>query len=73
MVEDVAATGGSALKAVEAVEEGAEVALVLTMVDREEGRDGGVEQAGLTFRSLLQGGGVFVKLDPNCSSAMRLG
>ena len=38
IVEDVTTTGGSALKAVEAVREaGGEVVLVLTMVDREEG------------------------------------
>ncbi len=38
IVEDVTTTGGSALKAAEAVREaGGEVALVLTMVDREEG------------------------------------
>ena len=38
IVEDVTTTGGSALKAVEAVRDaGAEIALVFTMVDREEG------------------------------------
>src|ERR1700732_2196140 len=38
VVEDVTTTGGSAMKAVETVREaGAEVALVLTMIDREEG------------------------------------
>src|SRR5690349_6864495 len=38
IVEDVATTGGSAIQAVKAVrEEGAEIALVLTMVDRQEG------------------------------------
>ena len=55
VVEDVTTTGGSALKAVEAVrEEGAEVALVLTMVDREEGATEAFAQAGLTFRSLYR-------------------
>src|SRR6187397_1331409 len=38
IVEDVTTTGGSAMKAVESVREtGAEVVLVFTMVDREEG------------------------------------
>src|SRR6202012_3230614 len=37
VVEDVTTTGGSAMKAVEALREaGADVALVFTMVDREE-------------------------------------
>jgi orotate phosphoribosyltransferase len=49
IVEDVTTTGGSAMKAVDAVREaGGEVALVLTMVDREEGA------TGLTFRSLYK-------------------
>ena len=40
IVEDVTTTGGSAIKAVEAVRDaGGEVALVFTMVDREEGAD----------------------------------
>jgi orotate phosphoribosyltransferase len=55
VVEDVTTTGGSALKAVEAVrEEGAEVALVLAMVDREEGASEAFAQAGLQFRSLYK-------------------
>jgi len=55
VVEDVTTTGGSAMKAVEAVrEEGAEVALVLTMVDREEGAKDAFSQAGLAFRSLYK-------------------
>ncbi len=55
VVEDVTTTGGSALKAVEAVREaGGEVALVLTMVDREEGADDTFAQAGLPFRSLFR-------------------
>ena len=55
VVEDVTTTGGSAMKAVEAVREaGAEVALVLTMVDREEGATETFAQAGLAFRSLYK-------------------
>jgi orotate phosphoribosyltransferase len=55
IVEDVTTTGGSALKAVEAVREaGGIVALVLTMVDREEGATEAFSEAGLTFRSLYK-------------------
>ena len=55
IVEDVTTTGGSAMKAVEAVREtGAEVVLVLTMVDREEGADDTFGAAGLPFRSLYK-------------------
>jgi orotate phosphoribosyltransferase len=55
IVEDVTTTGGSALKAVEAVREaGGEIALVLTMVDREEGATKTFAEAGLTFRSLYK-------------------
>jgi orotate phosphoribosyltransferase len=57
VVEDVTTTGGSALKAVEAVREaGGEVTLVLTMVDREEGAAETFAQAGLPFRSLFKAG-----------------
>jgi len=45
------------LKAVEAVREaGGEVALVFTMVDREEGASETFAQAGLAFRSLYKAG-----------------
>jgi orotate phosphoribosyltransferase len=55
VVEDVTTTGGSAMKAVEAVREaGGNVALVLTMVDREEGASETFKQAGLPFRSLYK-------------------
>ena len=55
VVEDVTTTGGSAMKAVEAVREaGGSVALVLTMVDREEGASDTFKQAGLPFRSLYK-------------------
>jgi orotate phosphoribosyltransferase len=55
IVEDVTTTGGSAMKAVEAVRDaGGEVALVLTMVDREEGATETFAQAGLPFRSLYR-------------------
>ena len=55
IVEDVTTTGGSAIKAVEAVKEsGAEIILVLTMVDREEGATEAFAEAGLPFRSLFK-------------------
>ncbi|UFZ02558.1 orotate phosphoribosyltransferase [Bradyrhizobium ontarionense] len=55
VVEDVTTTGGSAMKAVEALREaGAEVALVFTMVDREEGAAETFAEAGLPFRALYK-------------------
>jgi orotate phosphoribosyltransferase len=55
IVEDVTTTGGSAIKAVEAVRDaGAEIALVFTMVDRDEGATEAFAEAGLTFRSLFK-------------------
>ena len=56
IVEDVTTTGGSALKAVEAVRDaGAEIVLVFTMVDREEGAAETFAQAGLRVPLALQG------------------
>jgi orotate phosphoribosyltransferase len=63
IVEDVTTTGGSALKAAEAIREaGGEVALVLTMVDREEGAAETFKQAGLAFKSLFRAS-EFLKAD----------
>ena len=57
IVEDVTTTGGSALKAVEAVREaGGQIALVFTMVDREEGAGDTFAAAGIAFRSLYKAG-----------------
>ena len=54
IVEDVSTTGGSAVKAVEAVEaEGAQVVLVLAMVDRGEGAAETFAAAGVPFRALF--------------------
>lgn len=53
IVEDVTTTGGSAVKAVDAVRDaGGEVVLAFTMVDREEGANETFAQAGVPFRSL---------------------
>lgn len=55
VVEDVTTTGGSALKAIEAVKDaGGEIVLVLTIVDREEGAEGTFAAAGLPFRALFR-------------------
>lgn len=55
IVEDVTTTGGSAIKAAEAVRDaGGEVALVITMVDREEGATETFREAGIPFRSLYK-------------------
>ncbi len=54
VLEDVTTTGGSALQAVTAVREaGAEVALVLTIVDRLEGAAAAFAEAGVAFDALL--------------------
>jgi orotate phosphoribosyltransferase len=55
IVEDVTTTGGSALKAVEAVRDsGGDIVLVFTMVDREEGATDTFKEAGIPFRSLFK-------------------
>jgi orotate phosphoribosyltransferase len=55
VVEDVTTTGGSAMRAAEAVREaGGEVALVLTMIDREEGASQAFAKVGLPFRALYR-------------------
>ena len=54
IVEDVTTTGGSALKAVDIVRAaGAEVAVVTTIVDRQEGAAEAFAAAGLVFKPLL--------------------
>ena len=54
IVEDVTTTGGSALKAAEAVRaEGGEVVRVVTLVDRQEGAEAAFKEAGLTFTPVL--------------------
>ena len=54
VVEDVTTTGGSALKAVDVLRNvGAEIALVLTIVDRQEGAADAFKAAGVGFDALL--------------------
>lgn len=55
IVEDVTTTGGSAIKAAEAVRgAGGEIVAVFTIIDREEGASETFAQAGLPFRSLYK-------------------
>ena len=55
VIEDVTTTGGSAIKAVDAVKDaGGEVVLVFTIVDREEGAAETFQNAGVAFRSLFR-------------------
>jgi orotate phosphoribosyltransferase len=55
VVEDTITTGGSALKAIQAVEaEGGTVIGVLALVDREEGGREAIEQAGYSVRALVR-------------------
>jgi len=54
VVEDVITTGGSALRAIEAVRaEGGTVAGVLALVDREEGGRQAIEAAGIPVISMV--------------------
>ena len=54
VVEDVATTGGSAIQAAQALrEEGANIALVLTIVDRLEGAKENFDAERLEFRALF--------------------
>jgi orotate phosphoribosyltransferase len=55
VVEDVTTTGGSALKAIEVVQDaGGDIVLVFTIVDREEGAMETFASAGLPFRALFR-------------------
>ncbi|MBS0243531.1 MAG: orotate phosphoribosyltransferase [Proteobacteria bacterium] len=54
ILEDVTTTGGSSMKAIEAVKgEGATVVRVLTMVDRQEGAAEAFAKAGIAFSALV--------------------
>jgi orotate phosphoribosyltransferase len=55
IVEDVTTTGGSAMKAAKALEEaGAKIALVISILDREEGAEALYAEAGIPFQSLFK-------------------
>ncbi|MEZ5876220.1 MAG: orotate phosphoribosyltransferase, partial [Hyphomicrobiales bacterium] len=54
VLEDVTTTGGSSLKAIEAIKaEGGHVVKVLTIVDRQEGAAAAFEAAGVPFAALV--------------------
>ncbi len=68
IVEDVTTTGGSAIKAADAVRDaGGEVALVITTVDREEGATETFRDAGIPFRSLYKASEFPSGVDPQSS------
>ncbi|MBI5373811.1 MAG: orotate phosphoribosyltransferase [Candidatus Schekmanbacteria bacterium] len=55
VVEDVVTTGGSTLNAIKTVEaEGGKVAMVISVIDREEGGRENIEKAGYKFASLFK-------------------
>ncbi|MEK6223995.1 MAG: orotate phosphoribosyltransferase [Thermodesulfobacteriales bacterium] len=55
MFEDVVTTGGSVIKAINAVRDsGAEVSKLLVVVDREEGAKARVKEMGIQFFSIFQ-------------------
>ncbi len=65
VVEDVITTGGSALKAVDAVRSaGGTVLGVLALVDREEGGREAIEAAGLAVRSLVSASALLAQMPP---------
>ena len=54
VLEDVTTTGGSAMKAIEALKaEGATIARVISLVDRLEGAADAFKRAGIPFTALL--------------------
>ena len=54
IVEDVTTTGGSAIKAAEAIRaSGAEIVRVITIVDRQDGAEDAFKAAGMDFKPLL--------------------
>jgi orotate phosphoribosyltransferase len=64
VIEDVITTGGSALRAVEAVRgAGGEVAGVLALVDREEGGREALENAGLAVVALTRASEIVARME----------
>jgi orotate phosphoribosyltransferase len=63
VIEDVVTTGGSALKAIEAVRNaGATIIGVLALVDREEGGRERIEAAGYHVRSLAKASEIVARM-----------
>jgi orotate phosphoribosyltransferase len=68
VVEDVITTGGSALRAVQAVRDaGGQVAGILALVDREEGGREALEGAGLPVISLARASEIVARLAASAS------
>lgn len=69
VIEDVITTGGSALRAVDAITAaGGEVAGVLAVVDREEGGREAIEARGLPVLALVRARDVLTRLDGESGS-----
>jgi orotate phosphoribosyltransferase len=65
VIEDVITTGGSALKAITAIQQaGGIVAGVLALVDREEGGREAIEKAGISVVSLVTARELMPLIDP---------
>lgn len=63
IIEDVITTGGSALKAIDAVRAaGGEIAGVLALVDREEGGRDAIERMGLPVTALATATGIIARM-----------
>lgn len=65
IVEDVITTGGSALRAIDAVQaEGGKIAGVLALVDREEGGRETIEARGIPVAALVRAHDIVARLGP---------
>jgi orotate phosphoribosyltransferase len=70
VVEDVITTGGSALRAVDALQSAGGVIIgILALVDREEGGREAIESAGFNVLALTTGTEILSRLSPEDSSA----
>jgi len=66
VIEDVVTTGGSAIRAIEAVRSsGGQILGVLALVDREEGGRAAIEQEGLGVRVLVSAEAIVSRLNRN--------
>lgn len=70
ILDDVITSGGSVLRAIRAVrEQGLEVAVVVALVDREEGGAAAIENAGVTFKPICTVSDVRAVYERSVSSA----
>ncbi len=66
VIEDVVTTGGSAIRAIEAIRSsGGQILGVLALVDREEGGRAAIEKEGLGVRVLVSAGAIVSHLNRN--------